>query len=172
MATKKTVKKKAKNKAQNKVINKAEKKIVRSYGGTIPLSVKNNTAKKAKTGWQNPTQFEILEDVPLPWTRITTREIIFPFAGMGIGQSFQFMKKEGEAQNTYSAACSFCKQPEHFHKRFVVRKISEERLNGVAMIKWGCWREDDLTEDEITTKHAKINVKQKAAIKKRHARTR
>lgn len=150
-----------------------EKTVTKKYKPreiTLPKPVVNNQAKKAQTDWDNTTQFEILEDVPLPWTRITSKDIAYPFQGMKVGTSFQFMREKGKSQNVYSASISYCRQPEHFHKRFVIRKVSAQMIDGIEMVTWGCWREDDLSPEEIAKKQEAINAKQKETTKKRHAR--
>lgn len=149
---------------------KSDKRIYESRGRSVPLPAKDGNAKKAETGWENPTIFEILEDVPIPWTRVNVRDIVFPFEGMGVGHCFRFMRETNKGQNVYSAFVSYCRQPEHFHKRFVTRKISEEVLKGIEWTTWGCWREDDLTEAELAAKRKVIEEKQKLATIRRHAR--
>jgi len=136
----------------------------------VPLPAKNSKAKKANVDWENTTQFEILENVPLPWTRVNVRDIVFPFEGMKVGMSFNFMRETHRGQNVYSAAVSYCRQPEHFHKAFVIRKISIETIKGIEWTTWGCWREEDLNEKEVKAKQDKIDDVQKLAAQKRRAR--
>lgn len=140
-----------------------------SRGPSLPIPIKNSKEKKAKINWKNPTKFEILEDVPLPWTRVHVRDIVFPFEGMKVGHSFQFMREKDRGQNVYSASVSYCKQPEHFHKKFVIRKIKEEVTKGIEWTTWGCWREEDLSPEELTAKRRVIDEQQKIAAKKRRA---
>ena len=160
-----------KAKAKTKVKNKQATKY-RTRESAMPLPVKNSKAKTAKTKWENTTEFDILEDVPLPWTRIGKGDIAYPFLGMEIGRSFQFMLEKDKGQNVYSATVSFCRRPEHFNKKFVVRKVRAEKLKGVDYIVWGCWRDPDLTPEELEAKTEKMEAEQRAATRNRRARVR
>jgi len=148
MTTRKA-KKKAARKAKAKGTKRTYKKVL---GNTKPLPVKFAKAKILETDWENPTPYDILEDLEVPWTRSRVQEITYPFEGMPIGKGFPFKLELGKGQNVYSASVSFCRQPEHFHKKFMVRKISEEKIKGVVSVTWGCWREPDLTREQMAKK--------------------
>ena len=146
------------------------KRIYTKRESAKPSPVENSGEKKAEIDWENPTEFEILDGVPIPWTRARVKDIVFPFEGMQVGNSFLFMRESHKSQNVYSASVSFCRQPENLHKSFVIRKISEDFIDGVKWTKWGCWREEDLTDKEIKVKQDTINAKQKKATQNRRAR--
>jgi len=164
-----------KKKAQKKKTHKKNtqhqqaKRSYTVYEGKLPLPlpVKTKNAKIVQTSWENPTAFELLEDIPIPWTRPTKRDIVYPFEGMRVGKSFQFMQIKDRGQNVYSAAVSYCRQPENFHKKFVTRKIKEDIFEGQMWTTWGCWREEDLSEKEVAAKQLLVNEKQQLALKKR-----
>ena len=145
--------------------DKEKRRIVRMKNQ--PEAHNNRKAKKATNKWENPTSYELYEEQPIPWTRPAAKEIIFPFLGMEIGQSFEFFRETHRGQNVYSATVAFCNEPEQLHKKFVVRKISVEMRAGVSWTKWGCWREEDLDANEVAIKKNSMKEKRMKIIKAR-----
>ncbi len=111
----------------------------------------------------NNTAYAILKEKEVPWHRVKSREFIYPFMHMEVGDSFQF-KAENTGSAVYSAGTSFCREPDNFHKKFLVRKLKEETIGRVNMVTYGCWRMENLTEEEQKEKlkHIKADLKHKA----------
>lgn len=171
MATKAKVKKKVmKRRTDKEKLDELKRKkknrlLVRQTNQPEPAL--NTKAKKASNNFKNSTKYEVYEEQPIPWTRPAAKEIIFPFVGMDIGQNFEFFKEAHKGQNVYSAAVAFCQEPDQFHKKFVVRKISQEMRKGIMWVKWGCWREEDLDANEFAKKKAAFKLKREKVLKAR-----
>lgn len=74
--------------------------------------------------------YQIVDDLPIPERRRGTKETMYPFASMNVGQAFKFKADEKELKRVNAAVNSYKKN--HPSQFFAVRRIDENT--------YGCWR--------------------------------